>query len=87
MAASVAAALAFDDDRAAQEYVNALRANPQIETAGVYDEDGRLTASFARANPFPAQRPALPSGPVFEHGRVTVAVSVSRAPPTSAPCS
>ena len=78
VAASVAAALAFDDDRAAQEYVNALRANPQIDAAGVYDERGRLAASFDRAGPFPATQPRTPTGPVFEHGRVTVAVNVSQ---------
>ena len=48
LAGSVAGALAFDDHDTAQEYVEALRANRDIEAAGVYDAGGRLTAGFAR---------------------------------------
>src|SRR6185369_4968574 len=46
---SVSAALAFQDRQAAQEYVDALGANPEIETAGVYDEKGELIARYGRA--------------------------------------
>jgi signal transduction histidine kinase len=48
LAASVTAALAFDDQRTAQEYVNAMYANPEIEIASIYDKQGRLIASFDR---------------------------------------
>jgi signal transduction histidine kinase/CheY-like chemotaxis protein len=48
LSASVTAALAFNDDRAAAEYLAALRANPQIEAAGVYDLSGRLAADYRR---------------------------------------
>ena len=47
LAGSVAGALAFDDDIAAQEYIDALRANPEIEAAGAYGPNGRLVAGFA----------------------------------------
>jgi hypothetical protein len=36
LAASVTAALDFGDSAAAQESVDALRVNPQIEAAGIY---------------------------------------------------
>ncbi|MDB5461261.1 MAG: integral rane sensor hybrid histidine kinase [Caulobacteraceae bacterium] len=65
VAASVTAALAFDDESAAQEYLDALRANPQVEAAGLYNSAGRLLAGYRRearqalptrvVNPFSAQ--------------------------------
>jgi signal transduction histidine kinase/CheY-like chemotaxis protein len=48
LAGSVAGALAFDDATAARDYLEALRANPEIDAAGVYALDGRRVASFAR---------------------------------------
>jgi PAS domain S-box-containing protein len=45
---SVSAALAFDDVKVAQEYVDALSANRDVAAAGVYDSQGRLVAAFAR---------------------------------------
>jgi signal transduction histidine kinase/CheY-like chemotaxis protein len=48
LAASVTAALAFDDEGAAQEYLNALSANPQVEAAGVYNGAGALVAGYRR---------------------------------------
>ena len=48
LAATVTAALAFDDRPAAQEYVEALRVNPQVVSAGVYNETGLLVAGYAR---------------------------------------
>lgn len=47
LAGSVSAALAFDDSKLAQEYVDALRVNPEVEAAGVYGLDGRLVAAYA----------------------------------------
>ncbi len=56
LASTVTAALAFDDHNAAQEYVNALDVDPQIQIAAVYDAAGKLFASHARdaAGPAPA---------------------------------
>jgi signal transduction histidine kinase/CheY-like chemotaxis protein len=48
LAASVTAALAFDDEGAAQEYLDALRANPEVEAAGLYDSAGALLAGYRR---------------------------------------
>lgn len=48
LAASVTAAIVFDDRRAAQEYVEALTANPELRAGGVYDGTGRMLAGFAR---------------------------------------
>jgi signal transduction histidine kinase/CheY-like chemotaxis protein len=48
LAGSVAGALAFDDYQTASEYLMALRANEEIEAAGVYSENGALVAGFAK---------------------------------------
>ena len=47
-AASVTAALAFDDRRSAQDYVNALGASPQLRAAAVYNNAGARIAAFSR---------------------------------------
>jgi signal transduction histidine kinase len=48
LAASVTAALSFNDRAAAQEYANALQANPDLEAAGVYNPAGMRIAGFVR---------------------------------------
>ncbi|MFN3521300.1 MAG: ATP-binding protein [Phenylobacterium sp.] len=58
LAASVSAALAFDDHQAAQEYIAALRVNREIEAAGVYDAQGRLFAGFGLGAGPPQSAPA-----------------------------
>ncbi len=55
LAASVSAAVVFGDRKAAQEYVDALRVNPELEAAAVYDGDGQMLASFSRARHLPAE--------------------------------
>lgn len=54
LAASVTAAVVFNDQKAAQEYVDDLRVNPELEAAAVYGGDGRMIAGFARATRLPA---------------------------------
>jgi signal transduction histidine kinase/ActR/RegA family two-component response regulator len=49
LASTVTAALAFDDRKAAQEYVKALAVDPQIQVAAVYDARGALLAGYSRA--------------------------------------
>ena len=50
LAATVPAALSFSDRQAAQEYLNAIRANPDIQQAAVIRAtNGRLFASWAAA--------------------------------------
>ena len=67
LASGIAAPLAFADDAALKEYLNALRADPQIVAAAAYDSDGRFVAGYARppatfpANAEVAQPETLPS--------------------------
>jgi signal transduction histidine kinase/ActR/RegA family two-component response regulator len=68
LAASVSAAVVFGDAPAAQEYVDALRTNPEIEAVGVYDHTGVLLAGFNRlGSPLPPKltkaAPATFDGP------------------------
>ena len=58
LAASVTAAVSFDDKRAVQEYINALKVNPDIRAAGVYDNKGALVAQFLRGAALPGPVPA-----------------------------
>ena len=54
LAASITAAVEFDDLNAAREYVDALKVNPELEAAAVYDGNGRLMVGFERAAHLPA---------------------------------
>ncbi len=54
LAGSVSAAVVFDDHNAAQEYVDALRVNPELEGAGIYGAHGQFIAGFARGTRLPA---------------------------------
>jgi methyl-accepting chemotaxis protein len=47
VAAAVAPSLDFADAKTAQEYLEALKANPEIVAAGVYGPDGVLLAGYA----------------------------------------
>jgi signal transduction histidine kinase/CheY-like chemotaxis protein len=59
LAASVSAALAFDDTAAMAQYVDALRANPDVAVAAVYDLAGRPLMVYRRdaARSVPATAP------------------------------
>jgi methyl-accepting chemotaxis protein len=63
LAASVTAALEFNDPKAAQEYLNALRANPDFVAAAIYAADGALFASYSRTNPGARAVPARAEAP------------------------
>ena len=76
LAASVTAALAFDDRKVAQEYVEALSANPEVEAAGVYDIQGRLLARHARPNAPPP--PAVATGSPASDSRYIVVTAPVR---------
>ena len=77
LAASVSAAIVFDDRRAAQEYVDALAANPELQAGGVYDDAGHLLAGFARSGTrLPAA--AVGTGIRFGDGFVDVTVPVAQ---------
>src|SRR5665213_915274 len=76
LAASAAAAILFDDRRAAQEYVDALRVNPELQAAAVYGGDGRLMAGFARGSRLPPLLTVAGTG--FSDGYVDIAVPASQ---------
>ena len=63
LAASVTAALDFEDRAAASEAVNAIRVNRQVRSVGVYNERGELIAGYGRdgANPPPRHTSPLPA--------------------------
>ena len=53
LAASVTAALDFEDAVAAREAVSAIRVNRQVRSVGVYSERGILVAGYGRDGPGP----------------------------------
>jgi signal transduction histidine kinase len=53
LAASVTAAIAFDDRAAAQEYVNAVMLDPRLDAVAVYNDAHRKVAGFERAGSAP----------------------------------
>ena len=77
LAASVSAALAFDDRAAMREYLGALTVNRALAAAAVYDRSGQAVASFHRlkAKAPPARVGAL--GSVFTDWHLTVTRPVS----------
>jgi len=73
--ANSTAALEFQDPRAAESTLSALKAEPHVLGAAIYDEAGRLFALYARDAALfvpPAGLPADPSGHRFERGRVVL---------------
>jgi methyl-accepting chemotaxis protein len=48
LAASATAAIAFNDAKAATEYLKAFEANPEIAAAAIYSADGKVFARYAR---------------------------------------
>jgi signal transduction histidine kinase len=76
LAASVTAALAFDDAKAAQEYVSALRANPDIDAAAVYVASGARLAGFTKAAPLPREITRPDSH--FENDRLVVSIPAAQ---------
>jgi len=76
LAASVTAALTFNDGRTAQQYTNAMAENPQLDIAAIYDGQGRVVARYARPGTdfaFPAH---LPAAAATEGNHVSVTVPV-----------
>ena len=77
LAASVTAAIVFDDRRAAQEYVEALATNPELQAAGVYDGEAHLLAGFSRGGArLPSAAPG--EGTVFGPGFMDVTLRASQ---------
>lgn len=80
LAASITAAVVFDDRKAAQEYVDALKVNTEIQAAAVYDGSGSRVAQFLRQGAdLPGTRPATQTGFEGDHLNVVVPVLQGRA--------
>ena len=78
LASTVTAALVFNDPDAAQEYVSAMQADPEVQQAAVYDSKGRLFAGWARdANSAPPVT-EHPNEPPIGRGRLIVSVPVAQ---------
>jgi signal transduction histidine kinase len=75
LAASVAGAVAFDDARAAQEYVDALKVNPELMAAGVYDGNAHRIAGFQRGG---AVLPVHPGNTGYDGDHIDVSVPVTQ---------
>jgi signal transduction histidine kinase/CheY-like chemotaxis protein len=73
LAASVSAALAFDDAAAMREYVDALRINRVVAAVAVYDASGRAVVTYNNPSvrPPPAKAPPLGTRALDRHVAVT----------------
>ena len=76
LASTVTAALVFDDQAAAEEYVNALKANPEVLSAAVYNAHGALVASYSRGASVPVTVEL--DAPRFVEDRVIVVTPVTQ---------
>ena len=73
LASSVTAALAFDDQAEVQAMVNAVQVNPRVLAAAVFDENGRLVASYLReGEPVPTHTARREEFTEFADGRLRV---------------
>jgi signal transduction histidine kinase/ActR/RegA family two-component response regulator len=73
LATNTRAALAFDDDTAAGETLRALRSEPNVTSACIYDGDGSLFAQYAREeDPDPCPEIPETEGYRFESERLLV---------------
>jgi len=78
LAGSVAAALIFDDRKAAGEYVDALKVNPEVEAAAVYGTSGGVFAGFVRPGARPLPVRARLRQAAYAHDRLTVTAPVEQ---------
>jgi signal transduction histidine kinase len=72
LAATVPAALSFGDREAAQEYVSALKANPEILVAAIYNEKGSLFAAYTRSPDISPPEHMTLGPPAFKADHLTV---------------
>ena len=78
LAGTLTAALAFDDRRAALEYVDALEANPEVLAAAVYDARGDYLVGYARSPDRAPPRSVEAGPPLFEGERLIVTAPVQQ---------
>jgi signal transduction histidine kinase/CheY-like chemotaxis protein len=75
LAGSVSGALAFDDAETAREYLHALKLNPSIRAAALYDADGNLLDGYAASGSEPPAH-VSPYPPRVRGGQLSVVVPV-----------
>ena len=56
LAANETAAVIFDDRKAAQEYVEAMTVNPELQAVAIYNNAGKLIAQTSRVGALPQNR-------------------------------
>ena len=77
LAASETAALSFKDRKAAEEYVDSVEVNPEVEAVGVYTSDGAPLAGFVRGGAAPLPSRLLGAEqPKLENERVVITTPV-----------
>jgi signal transduction histidine kinase len=76
LGSTVTAALVFNDRDAAQEYVNAVAANPEIRAAAVFQANGDLFAEYRRSPSVKLPDSGKVHGPRFDDDRVDIAAPV-----------
>lgn len=81
LAESLSASLVFRDDKTTQQYLAALKANPEIDAAGVYTANGTRFAIYSRndAQARPVPQTAQPLGERFHGSELAVSVPVTEA--------
>jgi signal transduction histidine kinase/CheY-like chemotaxis protein len=79
LGANTAASLAFDDSKSAAEMLSALKADPHIQAACLYDSHGKIFATYRRADlPSTFSMPALlADGDYFQPSSLTLFRAVS----------
>lgn len=78
VSASVAPALIFLDNASAQQYLDALSANPSISAVAVYDSAGIQVARYARAGDAAPPPRAAVQAPRFDGGSIIVVTPVEQ---------
>ena len=77
LAASETAALSFKDRKAAEEYVQSVEVNPEVEAVGVYTSDGTPLAGFVRSGAAPLPSHLLAAAPpMLVNERVVITTPV-----------
>ncbi|MGN6514316.1 MAG: ATP-binding protein [Rhizomicrobium sp.] len=76
LAANESAAVIFDDRRAAQEYVDAMKVNPELQAVAVYNKAGKLIAQTSRIGPLPAELSRIRN--LVEPGLIAISAPVKQ---------
>jgi signal transduction histidine kinase len=76
LGSTVTAALVFNDRDAAQEYVNALAANPEIRAAAIFHQSGDVFAEYRRLPSVVLPKVRPDHGPQFDDDQVDITTPV-----------